>query len=138
VPGDDAGVRIALDQNAPASLSDQLAKAIAGRIHRGSLAPGSRLPTVRALAEDLDLAANTVAKAYRALEEEGCSKDAGGTGPSWPTGFPFDRRGRPRCSRTPLSPSSAEHVSSAPRMPPPATPSVGRCDRPIDVRVASS
>ena len=70
-------MRIALDQNAPASLSDQLAKAIAGRIHRGSLAPGSRLPTVRALAEDLDLAANTVAKAYRALEEEGLLEGRG-------------------------------------------------------------
>jgi DNA-binding transcriptional regulator YhcF (GntR family) len=63
-------VRIALDQGSPEPLSEQLATAIAERIHRGSLAPGSRLPTVRALAEDLELAPNTVAKAYRALESE--------------------------------------------------------------------
>ena len=63
-------MRIALDQRSPEPLSEQLATAIAERIHRGSLAPGSRLPTVRALAEDLELAPNTVAKAYRALEAE--------------------------------------------------------------------
>jgi len=39
-------------------------------IRRGSLAAGGRLPTVRTLAEDLELAPNTVAKAYRALEAE--------------------------------------------------------------------
>jgi DNA-binding transcriptional regulator YhcF (GntR family) len=61
------GVRITLDPSSPEPLSEQLAAAIAERIRRGSLAPGARLPTVRALAEDLGLAANTVAKAYRAL-----------------------------------------------------------------------
>jgi DNA-binding transcriptional regulator YhcF (GntR family) len=68
--GDDAGVRIWLDRSSPEPLSEQLATAIAERIRRGSLAPGDRLPTVRALAEDLELAPNTVAKAYRALEAQ--------------------------------------------------------------------
>jgi DNA-binding transcriptional regulator YhcF (GntR family) len=63
-------VRIALDQNSAEPLSDQLSAALARRIHRGSLAPGARLPTVRALAEELGLAPNTVAKAYRTLERE--------------------------------------------------------------------
>ncbi len=63
-------MRITLDQSSPEPLSEQLSSAIAGRIRRGSLAPGRRLPTVRALAEDLELAPNTVAKAYRALEAE--------------------------------------------------------------------
>ena len=40
-------------------------------IERGSLLPGERLPTVRSLAERLDLAPNTVARAYRALEDDG-------------------------------------------------------------------
>jgi DNA-binding transcriptional regulator YhcF (GntR family) len=53
---------------------------MADRIHRGSLAPGSRLPTVRALAEDLGLAANTVAKAYRALEDAGLVQGRGRQG----------------------------------------------------------
>ena len=63
-------MRITLDRSSPEPLSEQLATAIAERIRRGSLAPGSRLPTVRALAEDLELAPNTVAKAYGALEDK--------------------------------------------------------------------
>jgi DNA-binding transcriptional regulator YhcF (GntR family) len=63
-------VRIALDHASAEPLSDQLSTALARRIHRGSLAPGARLPTVRALAEELELAPNTVAKAYRTLERE--------------------------------------------------------------------
>ena len=37
----------------------------------GALVPGTRLPTVRRLADDLGLAANTVARAYRELEQAG-------------------------------------------------------------------
>jgi GntR family transcriptional regulator len=40
-------------------------------IARGSLLPGDRVPTVRGLAADLGLAPNTVARAYRALEDGG-------------------------------------------------------------------
>jgi DNA-binding transcriptional regulator YhcF (GntR family) len=64
-------VRIALDRSSPEPLWEQLSTAIAERIRRGSLAPGTRLPTVRVLAGDLELAPNTVAKAYRALEDKG-------------------------------------------------------------------
>jgi len=64
-------VRITLDRSSPEPLSEQLSAAIAERIRRGSLAPGTRLPTVRALAGELELAPNTVAKAYRALEDQG-------------------------------------------------------------------
>ena len=74
------GVRITLDPSSPEPLSEQLSAAIAERIRRGSLAPGARLPTVRALAEDLELAANTVAKAYRALEEAGLVQGRGRQG----------------------------------------------------------
>ena len=63
-------MRITLDQGSPEPLSEQLSTAIAERIRRGSLAPGTRLPTVRGLADDLELAPNTVAKAYRALARE--------------------------------------------------------------------
>jgi DNA-binding transcriptional regulator YhcF (GntR family) len=73
-------VRIALDQNSAEPLSDQLSAALARRIHRGSLAAGSRLPTVRALAEELELAPNTVAKAYRALEDAGLVQGRGRRG----------------------------------------------------------
>ncbi|MBV9847885.1 MAG: GntR family transcriptional regulator [Kutzneria sp.] len=46
-------------------VRSQLAAQIADRV----LAVGTRLPTVRQLAADLGLAVNTVARAYRELEE---------------------------------------------------------------------
>lgn len=46
----------------------------------GELAPGTRLPTVRRLAEDLGLAANTVARAYRELETDGVIETRGRNG----------------------------------------------------------
>jgi GntR family transcriptional regulator len=50
---------------------EQLSERIRGLIRDGTLAPGERVPTVRALASKLDLAPNTVARAYRALQEDG-------------------------------------------------------------------
>ena len=50
---------------------EQLRAQIATRAASGDLPAGTRLPTVRALAAELGLAANTVAKAYRALETDG-------------------------------------------------------------------
>lgn len=73
-------MRITLGEEDRAAASERLAFAIAGRIHRGSLVPGARLPTVRALAEQLDLAPNTVAKAYRRLEEDGLIEGRGRLG----------------------------------------------------------
>jgi DNA-binding transcriptional regulator YhcF (GntR family) len=58
----------------PASDSppyEQLRVQIASRAASGELPAGTRLPTVRALAAELGLATNTVAKAYRALEADG-------------------------------------------------------------------
>jgi DNA-binding transcriptional regulator YhcF (GntR family) len=73
-------VRIRLEADDRAVASDRLAAAIAGRVHRGSLGPGERLPTVRALAAELDLAPNTVAKAYRKLEADGLIEGRGRKG----------------------------------------------------------
>jgi DNA-binding transcriptional regulator YhcF (GntR family) len=50
---------------------EQLRTQIATRARTGALPPGTKLPTVRALAEELGLAANTVARAYRELEADG-------------------------------------------------------------------
>ncbi len=47
---------------------EQVRRQIAEGAASGVLKPGHKLPTVRQLATDLGLAANTVAKAYRALE----------------------------------------------------------------------
>jgi DNA-binding transcriptional regulator YhcF (GntR family) len=47
-------------------LKDQLER----QIRSGELEPGARLPTVRRLAADLAIAPNTVARAYRELEQQ--------------------------------------------------------------------
>lgn len=59
------------DPTSGVSPSEQLRTQIAVRAAGGDLPAGTRLPTVRALAEELGLAVNTVAKVYRALETDG-------------------------------------------------------------------
>lgn len=50
---------------------EQVRQQIEDAVADGSLAQGHRLPTVRRLASDLGLAVNTVARAYRELEQGG-------------------------------------------------------------------
>lgn len=74
----------------PASATapfEQVRAGLAERIRSGALGPGDRLPTVRGLAEQLGLAANTVARAYRELETEGLVETRGrnGTRVVWST-----------------------------------------------------
>ena len=64
-------VAITVDVSAPEPPYEQVRAQLAGLIARGTLAEGDRLPTVRALAGDLGLAVNTVARAYKELEAEG-------------------------------------------------------------------
>ncbi len=57
-------------------LTEQIKRAVAV----GALAPGERLPTVKALALDLKLNANTVARVYRDLERDGIIHSTPGRG----------------------------------------------------------
>lgn len=50
---------------------EQLRRQVATRAASGDLAAGTRLPTVRALAEQLGVATGTVARAYKELEADG-------------------------------------------------------------------
>ena len=50
---------------------EQLRRQIAGQVASGELSAGTRLPTVRALAAEVGLAVNTVARVYRELEADG-------------------------------------------------------------------
>ncbi|AWB93295.1 GntR family transcriptional regulator [Aeromicrobium chenweiae] len=59
---------------------EQLRRQVAEQADDGRLPAGHRLPTVRALAETLGLATNTVAKAYRALEVDGVIETHGRAG----------------------------------------------------------
>ncbi|MGI9824636.1 GntR family transcriptional regulator [Agromyces sp. Marseille-Q5079] len=69
---DAAGGRLAvtIDAEASAPPFEQVRRQVVDAVADGSLTPGTRMPTVRALAADLGLAVNTVAKAYRALEAD--------------------------------------------------------------------
>ncbi|WP_235491788.1 GntR family transcriptional regulator [Leifsonia sp. Root112D2] len=49
---------------------EQLRVQVIEAVRAGELTPGTRLPTVRRLADDLGLAPNTVARAYRELERD--------------------------------------------------------------------
>ena len=60
-----------LDSTSEVPPFEQLRAQVATRAASGDLPAGTRLPTVRALAAELGLAVNTVAKAYRALETDG-------------------------------------------------------------------
>jgi DNA-binding transcriptional regulator YhcF (GntR family) len=64
-------VIIAVDQRSPVPPYEQVRAQIALAISQGELGAEERLPTVRQLARDLRLAANTVARAYRELEASG-------------------------------------------------------------------
>lgn len=61
--------------------TEQIRDQIRGLIVSGQLATDQRLPSVRQLAKDLDVAPGTVAKAYKALEAEGLltTRTSGGT-----------------------------------------------------------
>jgi DNA-binding transcriptional regulator YhcF (GntR family) len=64
-------VIISVDPSAAVPPYEQVRAAITAAVRGGDLAPGTRLPTVRELAGNLALAANTVARAYRELEAAG-------------------------------------------------------------------
>ena len=61
---------------------EQLRRQVASRAASGDLAPGTRLPTVRALAAQLGVAPGTVARAYKELEADGVVVTEGRRGTS--------------------------------------------------------
>jgi DNA-binding transcriptional regulator YhcF (GntR family) len=73
-------VIISIDLTLDAPPYEQIRSAITGAIQRGQLSPHARLPTVRQLARDLNVAPATVASAYRELERDGLVYSAGRKG----------------------------------------------------------
>ncbi|MEU3143705.1 MULTISPECIES: GntR family transcriptional regulator [unclassified Streptomyces] len=71
-------LKIHIDDSAPPY--EQVRVQISEQARSGVLPVGHRLPTVRGLAQSLGLAANTVAKAYRALEADGVIETRGRNG----------------------------------------------------------
>jgi DNA-binding transcriptional regulator YhcF (GntR family) len=74
------GLNIAVDRSSATPPYEQIVAQVRRAVERGTLAPGTRLPTVRALAERTGLVPNTVAKAYRELEATGDLEGRGRAG----------------------------------------------------------
>ncbi|MFF8812538.1 GntR family transcriptional regulator [Streptomyces pactum] len=73
-------LQITVDPDSATAPFEQVRAQIAEQARSGALPVGYRLPTVRGFAEELGLAANTVAKAYRALEADGVVETRGRNG----------------------------------------------------------
>jgi GntR family transcriptional regulator len=66
-----ADITIVVDRTSEEPVYEQIARQIRTRIASGELPAGAILPPVRTLASDLGFNLNTVARAYRLLEQEG-------------------------------------------------------------------
>lgn len=71
---------LSLDPTSHVPPFEQVRAQVAALAASGALPPGHRLPTVRRLAGDLGLAVNTVARAYRELEQSGVIETRGRAG----------------------------------------------------------
>jgi GntR family transcriptional regulator len=71
---------IVVEVNAPEPVYEQIVRQIHDAVKSGALEPEAPLPTVRQLAGDLVINRNTVARAYRILEEQGVILTAGRKG----------------------------------------------------------
>ncbi len=65
----DPKLNFELDFHSGLPIYTQIVNQISGRVANGILKPGDQLPTVRALALELRVNFNTVARAYRILDE---------------------------------------------------------------------
>jgi DNA-binding transcriptional regulator YhcF (GntR family) len=84
---------IQLDSASATPPYEQIRAQVAAQVDSGTLQPGDRLPTVRRLAEELGLATNTVARAYRELEQAGAIETRG-RGGSFVTGDQVTRKAK--------------------------------------------
>lgn len=73
-------MKLDLDFRSDIPLTNQIAEQIQQQLAKGALKPNDQLPTVRALALDLRVNFNTVARAYRILDEAGVISTQQGRG----------------------------------------------------------
>ncbi|HKB12720.1 MAG TPA: GntR family transcriptional regulator [Vicinamibacterales bacterium] len=71
---------VAIDPRDPTPIYAQLDRALRAAIATGRLRPGDQLPTVRQLAVELRVNANTVARVYVDLERDGVLETRRGVG----------------------------------------------------------
>jgi GntR family transcriptional regulator len=73
-------MNVDIDTDSSVPPFEQLRSQVARQVADGTMPAGTRLATVRQLAADLGLAANTVARAYRELEADGVIETHGRRG----------------------------------------------------------
>ena len=73
-------LKIDIEKGSAVPIYAQLSEQIRLWIRRGALLPGDSMPTVRALAVELEINANTVARVYRDLQREGLLRLERGVG----------------------------------------------------------
>jgi DNA-binding transcriptional regulator YhcF (GntR family) len=73
-------VNLSVDAASGVPPYEQVRESIRAQVESGVLAAGHRLPPVRSLAASLDLAPNTVARAYKELEALGVVETRGRAG----------------------------------------------------------
>jgi len=66
-----SGFAVRIDDSADRSIHEQIVAQVQEAVATGTLRPGDRLPPVRHLADQLDIAPGTVARAYSELERRG-------------------------------------------------------------------
>ncbi|MBQ9980823.1 MAG: GntR family transcriptional regulator [Oscillospiraceae bacterium] len=71
---------IQLDYRDARPIYVQIKDGVKRMIATGALAPGERLPGIRELAANLSINPNTIARAYKELEQEGYIYSVGGKG----------------------------------------------------------
>jgi len=71
---------VTVDGGASTPPFEQIRVQVRDAVAAGTLAAGAKLPTVRALAAELGLAVNTVARTYRELEADGIIETRGRSG----------------------------------------------------------
>jgi len=73
-------VKVGLDLRSKVPITLQIVEAIKTAVASGALGPGDQLPTVRQMAAELRVNFNTVARAYRMLDEAGVISTQHGRG----------------------------------------------------------
>lgn len=71
---------IEINSDAPEPVYEQIVRQIQNGVTSGALLPGTPIPPVRQLANDLTVNRNTVARAYKMLEDQGIFQTAGRKG----------------------------------------------------------
>ena len=99
---------ITVDPASPVPPYEQVREQLSTMIRSGVLNHGTRLPTIRQLAADLDVAPGTITRAYRELETAGDIVSRGRHGT-----FVAEPRQVPRAERRALLTSEAERFARA-------------------------